>query len=745
MKKKTMATQRPMRTIVMAVAAACCSMSAQAQNASLGNDVEADKKAVQQVEISGRFEGEIASAKSGVALRDVPMTLSIVAADVLQEQGALTLDAAIKNVSGLTQSSTNNYGYFNNYLARGLQVNFLRDGLPDGPAVNGYVRTLTDVQQIEVLKGPGSALYGSGAPGGFLNLVGKKPENQAAQSVDFGLGSFNERHLKLDLTGPLASGSSSDQTSSSAPIKYRLISSYLDTDGYRGYGNKTIELLPSFVFASGAGQVTSLDFRHLDSTIHNDSVGMPFRNHMILDVPQENRYYTPFSQSVSKIDSVSLKHVAQINEEWTLRAALAYGKRDLDFLRNVPSWRLNDPVTGTQIVNRTWRDQQDRLHDSNAQFESVWRTASHEVMAGVAWSQTDGTAMRKQALIAPIANIFAPVLPETSNAALDEVLAWKRDVKSAQSGIYLQDQMALSKEWKMRASIRYDRYSIDDAGDYNSLFDAGGAFLSTLADNKQSFVSKPAQIKHEIASVSSGKLNSSLGAVYQASAETSFYVGVAGGSFSNFTTEMGRTAFAPETSRQWEIGNRSVFLNGLVSSNIAFYDTRRFDFFQTANGLSGTLGSSQTRGVDVELMARPMQGWKLRLAYAYQDAELTKYVNVVTKVNDAAVIGKQVPGTSKNQLSLWSSYDLQAPALKGFGFGGGLSYRDAFYADASNTNQAPGKVVLDLLAYYRTQQFEVQANIGNASNARWYRYATGDGGVAPGDTRSLNLSARFKF
>ncbi len=723
------------RAIVLAVSAACASFSVHAQDA---GQKEKNKQTLQQVEVTAKVSSEAATTKSNAALRDVPVTISIVPAEVLQDQGAINLDAAIKNISGLSQSSTNNYGYFNNYLGRGLPVNFLRDGLPDGPAVNGYARTLTDVQQIEVMKGPGSALYGSGTPGGFVNLVTKRPSAVAANTLELGAGSFNAYQGKIDLTGPI-----------DRDINYRLIGAYAKTDGYRGYGNKTVEVLPSFTIRSGSDQLTTIDIRHFESTINNDSVGIPFRNHQILDVPQANRYSTPFSESVSEINRISIKHEMNLSSEWLLRGNYVYGKRDLDFLRNVPSWRLNDPVTGTQIVNRTWRDQKDRLTDSSAQLEAVWNgmfgTTKHEIMFGTAWNLTEGVTTRKQALLAPIADIFAPVFPEKSNAELDEVLAWRREVKTVQTSLYVQDQIALSKEFKVRAGLRYDNNTIDDNGDYNTLFDAGGAFLTTLATNQQSFKTKAPVMKRENAKVGTHKVNPSLGAVYQPNETSSYYIGASSGSFSNFTTEMGRTAFVPETSKQLEIGTKSVYFNGLLSSNVALFETRREDFFQTANGLTGTIGSSKTQGIEAELVAHPTAGLQLRFAYANHNAVYTKYADAVTKVTDMTVVGKRVAGTSKNQVSLWSTYDLQSASLRGFGIGGGVSYRDAFYADALNTNLAPAKPILDLLAYYRGKNFDVQLNVHNASNARWYRYATGDGGVAPGDQRAVNLVTRLKF
>lgn len=726
------------RAIVLAISAACSAFSAQAQVGVSKEIKEKSSQTLPQVAINAKLGSEASTTKTNAALRDIPATISIVPSEVLQDQGVLSLDAAIKNISGLSQNSTNNYGYFNHYLGRGLPVNFLRDGLPDGPAVNGYARTLTDVQQIEVMKGPGSALYGSGAPGGVVNLVTKRPSSTASNVLELGAGSFNAHHGKIDLTGPI------DQD-----IDYRLIGSFANTDGYRNFGNKTVEVLPSFVIRSSNDQVTTIDIRHFQSTIQNDAVGIPFKNRQVLNVPQENRYNTPFSESVSEINRFSVKHDMNLSAEWLLRGAYTYGKRDLDFLGNVPSWRLNDPVTGTQMINRTWRDQKDRLTDSAAQLEAVWNGAfgatKHEILFGAAWNLTEGVTTRKQALLAPINDIMAPVFPEKSNAELDQVLAWRREVKAVQTSLYVQDQIAISKEFKVRAGMRYDNNTIDDNGDYNTLFDAGGAFLTTLATNQQSFKSKPVVMKRESSKIGTHKVNPSIGAVYQPSETVSYYVGASSGSFSNFTTEMGRTAFKPETSKQLEVGMKSVYMNGLLSSNVALFETRRENFFETANGLTGVIGSSKTQGLEAELVARPISGLQMRLAYAYHDAVHTKYVNVVTNVNDLAVVDKRVPGSSKNQVSLWSTYDLQSASLRGFGVGGGLSYRDAFYADALNTNLAPAKPILDLVAYYRGKSFDVQLNVHNASNARWYRYATGDGGVAPGDARSANLVTRFKF
>lgn len=724
---------RPVALAVIGVWA-CCSIQAQEVEPQKYKDLSL----IQQVEITAKAVNETNSTKSRAPLRDIPMSISIVPIEILQDQAALSLDSAIKNVSGLSQSSTNNYGYFNNYLARGLPVNFLRDGLPDGPAINGYARTLTDVQQIEVLKGPGSALFGSGAPGGFINLISKKPEAIKTNTVEISAGSFQSRHIKFDVTGPMHSSAN-----------YRFIAAKTKTDGYRGFGNKTIEILPSFNFQINRDHNLNLDIRHFDSTIYNDSVGLPFRNRQLIDVPRETRFYTPFSIGKNKIARINLVDDVRLDEHWRMRGSISYGKRDLEFLRNVPNWRLSESVAGTAMVNRNWRDQQDNLTDAAAQVDASWRGhfagSEHEVTMGLAWDQTQGSVRRKQALLAPIANIDQPVLPELSNASIDEVLMWKRDIKTAQTGIYLQDQVALSTQLKLRAGIRFSHYVIDDNGDYNTLFDAGGAFKSSLSANAQSFQSKTPIIKRELANNTTQETDPSLGFVYQPSENMSYYVGASTGSFSNFNSEMGRTAFIPETSRQIEIGNKASFWDGQLSTNVALYQTQRNDFFRTANGLSGTQGSSASKGIDVEVTARPLHGLLMRLAYAYQNTKYTQYVDVISQKNDLNVVGKHVSGVSPNQANLWTSYDFQSSGLNGLGIAAGVNFLGDFYADPANTNRSSNAPVLELALYYRLAKYELQANIGNLTNANWYRYAPGENALIPGDARSVNMTARFKF
>jgi outer membrane receptor for monomeric catechols len=99
-----------------------------------------------EVVVRGEALGKTASAgtKTGTPLKYVPANIAVIPQEIVAMQGGTAnVDHAIRNVSGVTQSSSSNYGFFNNYVIRGLNMNFLRDGIPDGGTINGYSSTAT--------------------------------------------------------------------------------------------------------------------------------------------------------------------------------------------------------------------------------------------------------------------------------------------------------------------------------------------------------------------------------------------------------------------------------------------------------------------------------------------------------------------------------------------------------------------------------------------------------------------------
>lgn len=111
---------------------------------------------------------------------DVPAGVSVITRDMIRAQGYTTLADALQSVPGVRLVQLGGPGQQASLFIRGSSSNgalVLRDGVPindpsdPGGAYNFGVATLEDVERIEVVRGPLSGLYGSGATGGVVNII----------------------------------------------------------------------------------------------------------------------------------------------------------------------------------------------------------------------------------------------------------------------------------------------------------------------------------------------------------------------------------------------------------------------------------------------------------------------------------------------------------------------------------------------------------------------------------------------
>lgn len=115
------------------------------------------------------------ATKSNISLMNTPAPIVVVAGYLLDQQANSTIQESIRNVSGVTQAG-NNYNIGDNLIIRGLDANYAYDGMYGGGSLGNTfnpVRSQTNIEKIEVLKGPSTGLYGMGAAGGIINLIEK--------------------------------------------------------------------------------------------------------------------------------------------------------------------------------------------------------------------------------------------------------------------------------------------------------------------------------------------------------------------------------------------------------------------------------------------------------------------------------------------------------------------------------------------------------------------------------------------
>ncbi len=639
--------------------------------------------------------------KTDTPLKDIPASIQVVPKEVLADQGAYSLDAVTRNVSGVAQSSSSNYGFFNNYLIRGLNQKFLRDGLIDGPQINGYARTLTDVERIEVLKGPGSALYGSGEPGGIVNLISKQPLEKPLYSLYGSGGSFGTHREAVDLGGPLGV----------KHLLYRFNGAYYHSDGFRDLSNTTIEILPLLTWKPNPDHTLTLKFDYRNIEAIADTLGIPFRGRTLLGVPRETKYYTPFSDTDQELYRGALNYELKLTDALLLRNNFAILRQDLFLRRNsggtVGPGRL--VMTGRRL-----REETIFRTDYVYQLEPVWTvmtgTTKHKFVAGFEYQLQLLDAKRAEANLPNITDVFHPVIPEVRRADLVFRPSFDRHIEANQYGLYAQDQIGFTEQWKVRMGLRADRF---ESKDFNRL-------------------SRPRKSR------SDDELGGQAGLVYQPVKATSFFGGVSRSHLSTVSNE--GAARAPEKATQWELGNKTTFLDDQISLNLALFHVTREDFLVTIGTDQVPIGEQRTQGFELDLASEPVPGWKLYANYAYQDAELTK----LSPTDPSSGKGHRPTGVPIHSAGLWTTYELQSGALKGLGFGAGLTYKASVFLDTLNTQAIPAYVVGDLVAFYRWGSFEVQMNVNNVADTTYFRNGSNIGGL-PGEPLAVLGSVQVRY
>lgn len=137
------------------------------------------------------------------------------------------------------------------------------------------------------------------------------------------------------------------------------------------------------------------------------------------------------------------------------------------------------------------------------------------------------------------------------------------------------------------------------------------------------------------------------------------------------------------------------------------------------------MGEQRSRGIEFDIAGEILPGWKLIGSYTYIDAEITEDTNPDFKGN----IPNNVP---RNSPSLWTTYEFQTGDLKGFGFGGGVTFVDNRQGDLDNTFTLPSYARVDAALYYRRNNWRIALNIKNLFNAYYFESAASRNSVYPG-------------
>ncbi|MCL1078795.1 TonB-dependent receptor [Parashewanella spongiae] len=254
------------------LAAACASTFIASPLYAAEKDVSAEKNKIERITVYGRQNQVVMDSglatKSNMSLMETPAAVVIVDKELIEAQGITSLQDVLNNISGVIQAG-NNYGIGDNIVVRGLGANYTFDGMYGGAGLGNTfnpTRSLTNIESVEVLKGPATGLYGMGSAGGVINLIEKKPQFESRHELTTEIGQWDSYSLAFDSTAGITD-----------KLAYRVVGKSAQSDGYRGLGSDRDEIYGSLKYLVTDSQDVMFSVAYINDALAVDSIGDPIR------------------------------------------------------------------------------------------------------------------------------------------------------------------------------------------------------------------------------------------------------------------------------------------------------------------------------------------------------------------------------------------------------------------------------------------------------------------------------------
>ncbi|KAF1042746.1 MAG: Ferrichrome outer membrane transporter/phage receptor [Herbaspirillum frisingense] len=648
------------------------------------------------------------ATRTETPLQELPQSVQVISRQLIDDLGATRLDDVLLYVSGVARQ--NNFGgLWDNYSIRGFSgnenggMNILWNGFASN---RGYAppRDMADVESVDFLKGPAAALYGNSEPGGTINVVTKKPQFKAANSLDLSVGTQDAYRAAFDSTGALNS-----------ELAYRLNGAMENKGSTRDHVRSSREFFaPAFTWVLGDHTVLNYEAEFLRQKAPLDR-GIVAVNGNPGALPVSRFLGEPADGDIKMENQnqlLTLEH--RLDDNWHLRTGIFHKDGSLDgYSTEASSLRADNATLWRQ---RRYRDY--TWHDTSLQAEvgGKFQTGDvgHEILAGVeaGWLTLDQRMLRvNPSGGAPYAiNINDPVYGQAQPVPLPNTATSERQISS---GLYLQDQLSLSPRWKLLAGIRAD------------------AFRSTLANLRSGVTTRQDK----------SAFSPRLGLTYLFTPSWSAYASASKSFRPNTGSDANGNAFSPETARAGEIGLKFQSEDKRSGATLAIFDITKQNVLTAdpANpAFSIAAGEVRSKGVELDVSGKLGRHWRLSGNLAYTDA-------YVSKDNTLAAGARlvNIPRTSGSLLAVYDSADEHGMP---YGVGGGVNYVGARTGDQAGSFTLPAYVTARALAYWQfTPRMKLSLDVNNLFNKRYYASSYSNLWIMPGDERNATLALNVKF
>jgi catecholate siderophore receptor len=680
------------------------------------------RTAAESIEVRGA--PMLASPKYTVPLRDVPQTINVLKSDLLEQQGATTLRDALRNVSGITfQAGEGGTPAGDQMTIRGFsaRTDMFVDGVRDS---GGYSRDTFNLEQVEVAKGPSSAIAGRGSTGGSINLVSKSPRLTNAVNATLEGGTADYKRGTVDMNHPIAGVEGA---------AFRVNAMWNDSDiaGRDVAHDRRWAIAPSAAFGLRTPTRVTVSFLHMTQDNVPD-YGLPWVP--VTNVPlasyangrapaRSENYYGLANRDYERIGNDiatgQLEHTFASGA--SLRNVTRVGATDRDSIITSPRFA----TTGSTDIRRTdmkSRDQVDSIAANQTSLTLRFKTAgiAHDLVGGVEASREASRNFARIEVgpdtpVSPDTDLFHPNPYQRYTGQIVRTGAYTDATANSVAG-YAFDTLHVGSAWQVTGGLRWDRFAVD----YHSVSTAGE---STPLERTDRMVS--------------GRL----GVVYKPQQAGSLYAGYSTAfnpSAEGLALSASTASLDPEKTRSYEAGGKWDLREERLSVNGALFRTEKTNArtpgINPGDPPTVLAGRQVVNGLELGVSGAVTSRWSGFASYSFMHSDIARS-NAATEVDQSLAL------TPRHTFSIWTTLAL----TRRLTLGGGGQFMDAVFRNTTTTVAVPSYWIGNALVEYEVNaHLTLRINGNNLGDADYVDRVSG-GHYVPGPRRSLMLGTSVSF
>lgn len=651
------------------------------------------------------YSDQVTALKTPVPIIDVPQTLSIVTDEDIRKQGFRELGDIVRYTPGVNTSQGE--GHRDSIVFRGVRstADFYLDGVRDDVQ---YYRSLYNLEQVEILRGPNALLFGRGGTGGIINRVTKKAVlGDAFGSFDMGADTFGAFDFAVDYNV---------QTGENSALRINFHSDtlenhrdYYDGDRYGFNPTLRVQLSPQTTL--------DLSYEHADHERFIDR-GVPTLNGEPVEAFEE----IVFGDTDTNLTTLRADiYRANISHEFSDTQKGNFVIQYSDFAKMYKNYYASGYSGGDTFTADGYKDPTERTNliiSGNVVNEFQTGSVKHTLLVGAEIIDTENENFRYNTFFITteddneVFNINRPIDFGVNAAGVRTYNDFTADLKSKTASdievtsFYIQDQIDVSDNFKIMLGGRFDSFDI-------TVRDIKNGTSETREDEEVSpragLIFKPQE-------------NLSLYVSYSES-----FLPRSGEQFKSLSSSSAR--LDPDVFESTEIGVKWDIRDNL-SFTVSYFDSEQTQAVRDSDtGENSEIVGLQVDGIELELKGQVSDKLYLALGYSDLDGETGK--------------GGEPREIPEQTASLWATYQVN----DNFGLGFGITHQ----GESNIKNDKPGLILpdytrVDFAAYYDiSEDLSLQLNVENITDELYFPHSHSTHQASVGEPLNARFSLRRKF